>query len=339
MSKKFTVLAVNGGNGVICYPFRKQLVGNIEERTVFKTPGDIQWKLNFPNVQLYKDGGILPSFESPDIIIGAPDCGHSSMLSLSRIKKFSDPKENASLALFLNSITMLKPKAWLMENLPKLLDTYTVSDLEKYFGNYQLIFAINSVSAYGNSQKTRKRLVIIGIRNDIYKHKKFKKRFTPYPVKELKLSSELIEGLKPGKKCHISEPLDKEITMYAGYKIYLSDVKKLWTTSLADQSRWPVSDPGKAFQNAPGVYKNLKSRYPMTARRQNRQFNHHGIMMSPRELARIQGIPDKFKIWQDDSRQEFCINKGRTTVAKTPPVEIPIWFKQEILKLIKDGLF
>ena len=55
--------------------------------------------------------------------------------------------------------------------------------------------------------------------------------------------------------------------------------------------------------------------------------------MSPRELAIIQGIPKKFKIYMDLNRKTFCINKGRTTVTKTPPMEISRWFYKQLKKV------
>ena len=51
------ILAVNGGNGVIVYPMRKYLIGNVEIRSNFKTPLDRQWKANFGEIPLFTKAG------------------------------------------------------------------------------------------------------------------------------------------------------------------------------------------------------------------------------------------------------------------------------------------
>jgi len=53
-------------------------------------------------------------------------------------------------------------------------------------------------------------------------------------------------------------------------------------------------------------------------------------MMTPRQLARIQGVPDDFKIWFDKTSRTLSINKGRVSVTKAPPYEIGIWFKNTL---------
>jgi site-specific DNA-cytosine methylase len=52
--------------------------------------------------------------------------------------------------------------------------------------------------------------------------------------------------------------------------------------------------------------------------------------MSPRELARIQGVPDSFKIHLDKDNLQYWINKGRASVTKCPPYQIAQWFKERI---------
>ena len=102
-----------------------------------------------------------------------------------------------------------------------------------------------------------------------------------------------------------------------------------------DKKKWPVNQGN--LRNQPGVYRNFAEDLPLTVRKQNRQFNHRGDMLTPREMARIQGLPDHFKIWYDEDQHYYCINKGRTTIAKTPPYEISKWF-YNIIKRIDDWL-
>jgi len=330
------ILGVNGGNGVILYPMRRHLIGNVEIRPVFKTPDDVQWKLNFRDTPLTTTAEGLTDFYTVDVIVGAPDCGHSSMLAYSRAKMLSDPLKNNSIELYFISIKYYKPKIFLMENLPKILDMVSKKIWYKTFPEYELIFHCRPVTDWGNSQKTRIRLVIIGIRKDCFKgyFEEVQYHFSNvYKIKELKTCAELTNSLTDEEipiLGHIREDINDVITMYSGFKISLKEVQKFWLKH-PKLKRWPVND--RKFTTAPGVYRNLANDYPAVARKANRQFNPQGLQMSPRELALIQGVPDRFKIFMDNGRKVFSINKGRTTVTKSPPYEVGRWFYKQLKKV------
>lgn len=323
------VLGVCGGNGVILHPLKEFLIANIEPRAIFATPNNVQWRLNFGEIPLYKN---LKDFIKVDVIVGAPDCGHSSILSYSRAKKFSNARENVSLNMFFDSIWKYSPNFFLMENLPALLEQIPLEELQKNFPDYNIIPHISSVADFGNSQKTRIRLLLIG----------YKRKFgrLTFPIKKQNIpkhAGKLIKGLlkEDVKLCNVREDINSVITMYAGFKLSLKEAKNRWRLELSNSKRWLVSN--KKFTTAPGVYKNLKHDYPATARKMNRQFNHWGLTMTPRELARIQGVPDTFKLYYDDTRRQYCINKARATVTKTPPYEIGLWYKECLTKFSGYG--
>jgi len=330
------VLGVCGGNGVLLYPFRKYLIGNIEPRSAFKTPDNIQWKLNFGDIPLENELDAVPfNGENPDVIIGAPDCGHSSILSYSRAKKLGDPTKNDSLNMFFSSLWLYKPKAFLMENLPIMLQNLGDERLAELEKEYHLVIFKDSVSKFGNSQITRERLVIIGVnRQSLVNARKVTKLFKRiYPVRELKTSSELINDLPFENKFfgQIRESDDTVVCMsYKGKKLNLGEVRDIWNNEYEGQKQWAM--PGTKMKNLPGVYRNLPDQPPKTVRKQNRQFTPEGYQMSPREMARIQGVPDKFKIWIDLERLGYSINKGRVTVTKCPPYEIGRWFYKQLKK-------
>lgn len=325
------VLGVNGGNGVILFPFKKYLIGNIEPRSVFHTKGDIQWNLNFEGIPLYKKP-VLPDFEGVDVIISHPDCGHSSILAYSRAKKMGKPKDNISVNLFFESISKYRPALFLMENLSKFIENYGNVDLSVALASYNLVLHHVPVSDFGNSQINRQRLILIGVRKDLPSFI-IKVFGNVYRVNELKYSQDLISGLEftDPDICHVREDENDIITLYAGYKDVIRNIRKEWVTTRKLKSRWET--PHKKFSTAPGVYKNLPFKYPATVRPTNRQYNHRGEMMSPRELARIQGVSDSFKLYYDTNKHKYCINKGRVTVTKTPPMELSIWFLKQTLKV------
>lgn len=333
---KLTVMGVNGGNGAVLYPFKEYLLCNIEARSVFRTPGNIQWKLNFGNTPLYQSLEQLPHTyhsKSIDVIIGHPDCGHSSMLAYSRAKKLSNPRDNASVTMFFQAIKLFMPELFLMENLPKFLSTISETEIKESYPQYNIKFIKGSVSKFGNSQVNRKRLVIVGVKKkgrfDIDKFK-LPKRENIILSKTKELIGDLSGTSEYPKSGHIREDISEIITMYGGYKISLKEAQKRWNNEFANKSRWEVKD--RKYSRAPGVYRNLPDKYPSTVRKGNREFNSNGLMMSPRERARIQGIPDSFQIWVDLSKKKSCINKGRITVTKCYPYEISLWLLKRIKK-------
>jgi len=329
------ILGVNGGNGVILHPMRKHLIGNIEVRSNFKTPDDIQWRLNFGDIKLVTNGAESTNFNFPDIIVGAPNCGHSSMLAYSRAKTTSDPMKDESFEMFTVLLVYYKPKVFLMENLPKSLEMVPEDVWAKSLPDYELVFHDLPCTAWGNSQKTRKRLVLIGLKKSHFGENLSKAQYhfsKVYKVNELKTCKQLSKGLKKEdlEFGHIREDISDLITIYSGKKLTLRKIQRFWLKN-PNLKRWPVDD--RNFTTAPGVYRNLAHDTPSVARKANRQFNQKGLQLTPRELARIQGVPDKFKIYMDPDRKTFTINKGRTTVTKTPPYEIGKWFYKQLKKV------
>lgn len=328
-----------GGNGVICYPFKKYLMFNLETRALFHTKGNEQWLINFNSIPYYKDKSILNTLDinDLDVLIGAPDCGHSSALAYSRAKKLSNPRDNQSLTIFINSVLKYKPKVFLMENLPKLLVSITREDFEDTFKDYLLIFHNVSVSEFGNSQKTRVRLIIIGISKGYFGSdlELIQYHFSQlYKVSKLKTCGELLKGLEKEniKSGNIREPINSTITLYAGFRSTLYDIRDYWRKNPGKKR---ITVYGRNFNTAPGVYRNLYNDFPSTARKANRQYNHNGLQLTPRELARIQGIPNRFQLFIDPNKKLYWINKARTSVTKCPPYEIGYWFYKQCNKIFK----
>lgn len=334
MQRKFPyhILGVSAGNGVMIYPFRENLIANIECRSDYYTnKRPVQWYINF-NANMYRNlETYLTSYNrnTPvDVIIGHPKCGNSSMFALSRGKKFTSHKGEPSLDLYFQAIWEFKPKFFFMENLLGLLNTYSESDFKELFPNYKFIFISGSVTMFGNSQVTRKRLLIIGIRNDIYRptDEKIFRRFKPF---EPRTTGDLLKDLPING--NIREPLDETITMYSGFKITLKEAQEYWLKH-PNERHWKILNG--TMGTAPGVYINREDDIPLTVRKTNRQFNPDGLQMSPRELARIQGVPDQFLLYQGPNLKA-SINKGRITVGNTPPMEMGMWIYNRLAKFYR----
>lgn len=323
------ILGVCAGQGALLFPFRKHLIGNIEVRGIFHTPGEEQWKANFGNIPFYK-GFCLQEFdEKVDIIISSPDCGASSVMRLSKVKELGNPKDNRSLNLVTAAILEYKPKIFLIENLPRLLSLLPKDFFEETFKDYKLVFHERSVSDYGNSQVSRKRLIIIGV------HKKTGKKYLNafnevFQVKTPKLTRDLLSVSPYGSNYNI--PIEKTLAMYDYRKLpekknlTVEKIQVLWNSAFKNEKKWPIKTA--KMSTLPGVYRLELDKPPLTLRPADRQFRPDGYPLGILDFKAIMGFPKAYKIFMDEGNYLYWLNKARYTIAKGSVFEIAIWFKR-----------
>jgi site-specific DNA-cytosine methylase len=213
-----------------------------------------------------------------------------------------------------------------------LFKSYPEEEFDWMLKGYRLIKHSASVAMWGNSQINRHRLVIIGIREEITTKVDKYFRLPDYrdhckTCKELYGDLDVTISLAMG---HVREKLTDLCTIHAGRKLTIAEIAQIWQGEYKGEKRWKVE--GRKFSTAPGVYRNTKLSYPATARKANRQFDHNGLMLTPRQLARIQGVPDDFILHIGQDKPNYWINKARAAVTKTPPMEISGWFRYKIDK-------
>lgn len=327
------VLGISAGQGALLFPFRKHLLGNIEPRGVFHTPGEEQWKANFGDIPFYK-GYCLQEFdEKIDIIISSPDCGASSIMRLSKVKELGKPKDNRSLNLVIEGINYYKPKIFLIENLPRLLSLLPNEYLQEALKDYKLIFHERSVSDYGNSQVSRKRLVIVGV------HKKAGKKYLNafnevFQVKTPTITRELLSVSPYGSNYNI--PIEKTLAMYDYRKLpekknlTVEKIQVLWNSAFKNEKKWPIKTA--KMSTLPGVYRLELDKPPLTLRPADRQFRPDGYPLGINDFKTIMGFPKKFRIYIDQENYLYWLNKARYTIAKGSVYEVGIWFRRCIKK-------
>lgn len=331
--KELKVLGVCAGQGALLFPFRKHLIGNIEIRGVFHTPGEEQWKANFGDIPFHK-GFCLQEFDKKvDIILSSPDCGHSSVMRLSKVKKLGNPKDNRSLNLVIAAILEYKPKIFLIENLPRLLSLLSRDFFEKTFKDYKLIFHERSVSDYGNSQVSRKRLMILGV------HKKTGKKYLNafnevFQVKTPTITRELLFESPYGSNYNI--PIEKTLAMYDYRKLpekknlTVRKIRLLWNSDFKNEKKWPIKTA--KMSTLPGVYRLELDKAPLTLRPADRQFRPDGYPLGILDFKAIMGFPKAYKIFMDEGNYLYWLNKARYTIAKGSVYEVGIWFRRCIKK-------
>lgn len=326
--KKLRVLGICGGQGALIFPFRRHLLANIEPRGVFHTPNEEQWKLNFGDIPFKRDI-TYSEFKDIDIIIGSPDCGSCSVMRLSKSKKLGNPKSNKSINLFIESVNTLRPKLFLLENLPRLA---SVIDLEKVFPDYNLIIHHESVSHLGNSQESRKRLIVVGINKlSRIKSKYFSKLFQ---VNSIKISRDLLE---PVNWEEIPD-MNKTLAMYDYRKLpqkknlTVKEIHDLWVGDFKNEHKWPIKT--KKMHTLPGVYRLRGDRFPLTLRPSDRQFRPDGWPLTITDFKIIMGFPKRFKVYLNSKSKNYWLNKARYTLTKGATYETGIWFKKCLINAL-----
>lgn len=327
------ILGVSAAQGALLFPFlhskKYKILANIEPRGVFHTSCESQWKLNFRDIPFYR-GFCLQEFdEKVDIVVASPDCGIASVMRLSKVKELGNPKDNRSLNLVTAAILEYKPKIFLIENLPRLLSLLPKDFFEETFKDYKLVFHERSVSDYGNSQVSRKRLIVIGV------HKKTGKKYLNafnevFQVKTPKLTRDLLSVSPYGSNYNI--PIEKTLAMYDYRKLpekknlTVEKIQVLWNSAFKNEKKWPIKTA--KMSTLPGVYRLELDKPPLTLRPADRQFRPDGYPLGINDFKTIMGFPKKFRIYIDQENYLYWLNKARYTIAKGSVYEVGIWFRK-----------
>lgn len=322
------VLGVCGAQGALLYPFKPYVVGNVDNRSLLHTKEEEQWKANFGDIPFDKTPYQVFAKYQPgeiDVIVGSPSCGHSSKFAKSRMKELKNPREDASLNLFLDAIEKLQPKIFLMENLPKLIETVPLKEWRLRFPNYRFIAHAITVDILGNSQKNRRRLILIGTNRDVkIRRAPLKKVF---PVNHPMTCIQILEKSRP--HLNFIEELSDTLPMI-DYKdtskrnMTVEEIKNTWMGKYRKMWLWPMTTYKMKF--LPGVYRNRKNEFPHTLRPCPRQFNHLGWPMGLEEFRITMGFPEDFVVYMNHAKHKYWMNKGRLTLCKGAVYEIGKWF-------------
>jgi site-specific DNA-cytosine methylase len=332
--KKTRVLGVCGGAGALLHPFlndkKYKILGNIEPRAVFHTTSEENWKLNFGKIPFKTEFFDLK--KRPNIIVGSPDCGASSTMRLSKVKELGNPEKNKTINLLIQAVLTYKPEVFLLENVPKLLNLIPTQVWEKIFRKYDLIFHNHSMADLGNSQVSRKRLLIIGVKkgNSKFNKENFQRIFQ---VNTPRVTRNLLEAAYfEGNNTNYMPPKNKILAMYDYRKLpekenlTVKRIHYLWTHDFRSEKKWPIKTA--KMSTLPGVYRLESDRPPLTVRPADRQFRPDGWPLGINDIRNIMGFPKTFKVHYDPQDPIYWMNKARNVFAKGATYETGIWFKK-----------
>lgn len=300
------------------------------------------YKKNFPITEvLYKDILKMPNGEikkrangAADLIIGGPPCQGFSPLG-KRVK--NDPR-NQLWKHFLRVVEILRPKVWVMENVPELLTSQEFQEIKKKANKlgYHLTAKMLNAADYGVPQRRQRAIVLASMKEGL-KHPKAtyiksdKNGLFDQNKKDWKTVKEAFFGLplKPnGKNWHKKRNPNKlSLLRYksvprGGNRFDLP--KNLQPECWKNKPTGSTDVFGRLWWNQPSLtirtefYKPEKGRYLHPS--ENRPI-------SIREGARLQTFPDDF---------EFV--GSQTSVGRQIGNAVPCLLAQKIAETIKKHL-
>ena len=284
-----------------------EIVGNIEWRPYYHTG---TFEHNFPNsfmVKTLKDltGEQRMACQDLDLLIGHTECGNFSNLRANKNNAIDDGNKG-DIPEFVEAIQEFKPKFFVMDNLPKSLLVAGWEYWRDELPAYDIHFEWISNYGYGNIQKNRNRMFVIGARRELGFY------FIPG---EFKHETSVIERLEEiDSETPNNERLDPD-EIYNGWGRY--QFEPSFADKSVDENRITLREFQEFVKDWPNnlnfPYYNKKGEQKFKIGFSKIDVNKHALVLSGggacydnhfrsdtlypftiRERAKIQGCPDDF---------------------------------------------
>jgi len=144
-----------------------EVIGNVEWRKYYHASdafGRNTFRENFPGAVFLEKmtDDEFKRFSEPDLALGHPECGNFSHLSSANANKGERLLDPADIPLFVNLVAELRPRFFVMDDLPKSFMAYSMAEYAARLPGYDLFPEWISNWGYGNIQKSRKRMFMLG---------------------------------------------------------------------------------------------------------------------------------------------------------------------------------
>lgn len=318
--RELTAFGITSGIGSMLVGARKlgfRVVGNVEWRDYYRYKQTQDEKAstfikNFPGAFMARGlldvpPGMLPG--TIDFAAGHPECGRYSGLSHSvsiGTYKESRGSDVSDLPLFLKLVAELRPRFFLMDDLPDSFGPLPMSEYVKLLPDYDLFPEWISNWAYGNIQKHRNRMFIVGALKS--------ERFTFVPGEEphdlvlkdvipdlIQLGDDLAEKLANQAQVN----MDYAPPRYVNMRSYGDRPTWRELQEIFEDSHWSKNlkyfGPDGEPKSRPGTNNPKWDGYcPVLSGGYNPLHPLRRLPFTIRERARIQGFPDDFVFYHDE---------------------------------------
>ena len=144
-----------------------EIEGNVEWRKYYHESdehGRNTFRENFPGASFPErmTDEEFERFSNADLALGHPECGNFSQLSGANADKDKRLLDPADIPLFVDLVAQLKPRYFVMDDLPKSFMAFSMEDYASRLPDYDLFPEWVSNWGYGNVQKARKRMFMLG---------------------------------------------------------------------------------------------------------------------------------------------------------------------------------
>lgn len=324
-----------------------EIVGNVEWRRYYhaKDPetGDNTFMHNYPNaIFKLKSDDLTPEevdqMTGADIALGHPECGNFSRLGSMNPDKSKDP---ADIPLFVELVARFKPRFFVMDDLPGSFAAYPMSEYAYMLPDYDLYPEWISNWGYGNVQKNRNRMFMIGsLREERWA---FRPGEEKHELKVMDMIGDLPDPGAPGAPPNHTPHTEDEICARAKHVEHLGRGVEATYADLRDWAFMNASGQNMLYHANDGTLKrkpaHVRCHWDGPAHVLDgtavQLHYHRGLPYSIRERARIQGFPDDFVFIGEklNDRGEFNHEKNNHLIRQTGKA-MPIHFCRYVSKQI-----
>jgi DNA (cytosine-5)-methyltransferase 1 len=171
--KTMTAVGITCGIGSMLVGARQagfKVLGNIEWRKYYHRRDEMghnTFLSNFDGALMRESVNNLSAEEivrmtGADVAYGHPECGHYSMLNKVNKHHKENAEDPGDIPLFVDLVARLRPRFFVMDDLPDSFKAFPMAEYTARLGDYDLFPEWISNYHYGNIQKNRRRMFMIG---------------------------------------------------------------------------------------------------------------------------------------------------------------------------------
>jgi DNA (cytosine-5)-methyltransferase 1 len=330
--------------------------GNVEWRKYYHATddrGQNTFHANFPDATFptsldHMSMDEIERFMGADLALGHPECGNFSQLSganKDRMEKLFDP---ADIPLFVDIVAKLKPRFFVMDDLPRSFMAFPMQKYAEKLPEYDLFPEWISNWGYGNVQKGRNRMFMLGaLRQERW-------TFVPGEQEHSRTVMDLLDDMpnpRRGSNIPNHDPHDSTFDCFRALNLGEYRRKSTW----GEVKEYFRDKPGgftlEYVREDGSVVKRigfLKGHWDKTSHvLTGGNAILHYARCEPytiRERARIQGFPDDFVFYGTilNDRGEWCHDWNQHMVRQTGkamPVQFCTYVSEQIAAHIRGEEF